>query len=67
MADKAITPTLIFKDEYMNIRWINKEISNNWYFTIFKNGWTSNNLNLYWLIKVFKPLTHERTVVNGDY
>ena len=46
-ADEAITPTLIFKGEYINTRWINEEISNGWYFVISKNNWTLNDLNLY--------------------
>ena len=56
MADEAITSILIFKNKYINIWWINKEISGGWYFIISKNNWILNDLSLYWLIKVFKPL-----------
>ena len=58
-AGKAIAPILIFKGEYMNIWWINEEISGGWYFITSKNGWISNDLDLYWLIKVFKLLIYE--------
>ena len=57
VAGEAIASTLIFKDEYMNTWWINEEISDGWYFATSKNNWTSNDLGLHWLIKVFKPLT----------
>ena len=60
VVDEAIAPILIFKDEYMNIRWINEETPGGWYFVISKNNWISNDLGLYWLIKIFKPLICER-------
>ena len=61
-AGEAIAPILIFKNEYMNTRWINEETSGGWYFATSKNGWISNDLGLHWLIKVFEPLTRERAV-----
>ena len=59
-AGETIAFTLIFKDEYMNIRWINKETPDGWYFATSNNNWTSNDLGLYWLIKVFESLICER-------
>ena len=56
MAGEAIALTLIFKNKYINTWWINKEIPNSWYFATSKNNWTSNDLDLHWLIKVFEPL-----------
>ena len=37
VTDEILTPFLIFKNKYMNTRWINKQTSNKWYFTTFKN------------------------------
>ena len=59
-AGEALAPFLIFKGKYMNTRWINEQTSNGWYFATSKNGWTSNDLGLEWLIKVFELLTCEK-------
>ena len=60
MAGEAIISILIFKGEYINTRWINKEIFDSWYSITSKNSWILNDLDLYWLIKIFKPLIYKR-------
>jgi hypothetical protein len=44
----------------MNTHWLNERSPDGWHFAISKNGWTSNNLGLAWLKKVFEPLTCEK-------
>lgn len=59
-AGEALAPLLIFKGQDMNTRWINEQSPDGWHFATSKNGWTSNNLGLAWLTKVFEPLTYEK-------
>lgn len=59
-AGEALAPLLIFKGTNVNTRWINEQSPQGWYFATSKNGWTSNDLDLEWLKRVFEPLTRER-------
>jgi hypothetical protein len=59
-AGEALAPLVIFKGKDLNARWINELSSLGWHFTISKNGWTSNNLGMAWLMNVFDPLTREK-------
>jgi hypothetical protein len=58
-AGEALPPLLIFKGANMNTRWINEQSPQGWHFATSKNGWTSNNLCLEWLKRVFEPHTRE--------
>ena len=44
----------------MNTRWLNERSPEGWHFATSKNGWTSNDLGLAWLKRVFEPLTREK-------
>ena len=59
-AGGALTPMIIFKAKNLNSGWLPPEIPSDWHFGVSENGWTSNNLGLNWLIKVFEPQTRER-------
>ena len=52
-------PMIIFKAKNLNSSWLPSETPSNWHFAVSKNGWTSNDLGLHWLIKVFEPQTRE--------
>lgn len=58
-AGEALAPLLIFRGADMNTRWINERSPEGWFFATSKNGWTSNELGLQWLQKVFDPQTRE--------
>jgi hypothetical protein len=60
VAGEALVHLLIFKDNDVNTRWINNQLALNWHFAISKNGWTSNDLGLEWLKRVFDLLTREK-------
>lgn len=59
-AGGALTPMIIFKAKNLNTGWLPPETPANWHFGVSENGWTSNDLGLNWLIKVFEPQTRER-------
>jgi DDE superfamily endonuclease/Tc5 transposase DNA-binding domain len=59
-AGESLPPLLIFKGRNLNTRWIPANTPQDWHFAISKNGWTSNEIGLQWLIKVFEPLTREK-------
>jgi len=59
-AGEALAPLIIFKGQDMNTRWLNEQSPQGWHFATSKNGWTSNNLGLAWLMNIFEPLTREK-------
>ena len=59
-AGESLAPLLIFKGKHLNTRWFNEKTPQGWFWATSKNGWTSNELGLQWLTKVFEPLTRER-------
>ncbi|KFY83439.1 hypothetical protein V500_10057, partial [Pseudogymnoascus sp. VKM F-4518 (FW-2643)] len=50
---------LIFKAQNLNSTWLLLETPLDWHFAVSENGWTSNNLGLHWLMKVFEPQTRK--------
>jgi hypothetical protein len=59
-AGEALAPLLIFKGQDINTRWINEQSPQGWHYATSQNGWTSNDLGLAWLTRVFEPLTREK-------
>ena len=59
-AGEALAPMIIFKAKNLNSSWLPPETPKDWHFGVSENGWTSNNLGLEWLVKVFDPQTRER-------
>lgn len=59
-AGEALPPLLIFKGDNVNARWLNEQTPEDWYLATSKNGWTSNQLGLEWLKRVFQPLTYKK-------
>jgi hypothetical protein len=59
-AGESLPPLLIFKGEHVNSGWLNERTPDNWFLATSKNGWTSNDLGLDWLRRVFEPLTCEK-------
>ena len=59
-AGEALPPMLIFKAQNLNSGWLPPETPSDWHFGVSENGWTSNNLGLSWLIKVFEPQTRKK-------
>jgi DDE superfamily endonuclease len=51
---------IVFKGKYMNSGWLPADTPRNWHFTVSENGWTSNQIGLEWLIKIFEPQTREK-------
>jgi hypothetical protein len=58
-AGEALPPLLIFKGDNVNARWIDEQTPQDWHIATSKNGWTSNNLGIQWLKRIFEPLTRE--------
>jgi hypothetical protein len=54
---EALSPLLIFKAKNLNSGWLPAETPPDWQFGVSENGWTSNDLGLHWLMKVFEPQT----------
>jgi hypothetical protein len=54
---EALSPLLIFKAKNLNSGWLPAETPPDWHFGVSENGWTSNDLGLHWLMKVFEPQT----------
>jgi hypothetical protein len=59
-AGEALSPLLIFKGTNVNSRWINEKTPEGWSLATSKNGWTSNDLGLEWLMRIFEPQTREK-------
>ena len=54
---RIIKPVIIFKAASIQTQWFAQEFKEDWHFTFSKNGWTSNEIALEWLEKVFIPET----------
>lgn len=57
---EALPPIIVWKGKHLNSSWLPAEISKDWHFGTSENGWTSNEIGLEWLIKVFEPKTREK-------
>jgi hypothetical protein len=55
----ALDPLVIFKGQNMNVGWISPDTPPDWHFGTSENGWTSNQLGLHWLMKIFEPQTRQ--------
>lgn len=72
---KALPPLVIFKGKSVQQQWFPEELEflNQWAFEASDNGWTSTEIGLQWLIRVFVPLTklaepnHKRLLVLDGY
>ena len=56
----ALDPLIIFKVKNIQEQWFKKDFLTkhfNWHVTFSENGWTSNDIALEWLEKVFLPQT----------
>jgi len=56
----ALDPLVIFKAKSIQEQWFKKDFltkHSNWHVTFSENGWTSNDIALEWLEKVFLPQT----------
>ena len=56
-AGRALTPLVIFKGASVQQQWFSSEFNKPWFFTTSENGWTSNEIALEWLQRVFIPET----------
>ena len=57
----SIPPLVIFKGKNVSSSWISqKALDKNMHFASSINGWTSNELGLYWLKNCFDPATREK-------
>ena len=57
---EALDPLVIFRGKSVQQQWFPNESLENfqdWYFTASENGWTSNELAVEWLTKLFIPRT----------
>src|SRR5436190_4911448 len=54
---QALTPLVIFKAKSIQAQWFARDFNQPWEFTNSVNGWTSNDIALEWLEKVFIPET----------
>ena len=58
----SISSFIIFKGEKMTLSWIPKVVLDlNWHFDANQKEWTSNALGFEWLIRVFDPITQEKS------
>lgn len=51
-------PGIIFKGKSLQWQWFEEKFAklvSNWQFTVSDNGWTSNEIAVYWLEEVFLP------------
>jgi hypothetical protein len=60
----ALPPTIIFKGKVYKESWFDN-LPSNWRFEVSPKGWTSDEIGLRWLQKVFIPSTNSRTL--GQY
>lgn len=60
----ALPPCIIFKGKVFIESWFDN-LPNYWRFEVSPNGWTSDEIGLRWLEKLFIPSTYSRT--NGQY
>ena len=59
-AGEAISPMIIFEGQQLNSGWIPPETPRDWFFSCSESGWTSNEIGLQWLIKIFEPQSRSR-------
>jgi hypothetical protein len=57
----ALPPTIIFKGKLYNQAWFDS-LPGDWRFEVSPNGWTTDEIGLRWLEKLFIPATTSRTV-----
>ena len=57
----ALPPTIIFKGKLCNHAWF-EGLLGDWRFEVSLNGWTTDEIGLRWLEKLFIPATTSRTV-----
>jgi hypothetical protein len=60
----ALPPTIIFKGKLFNQAWFDS-LPGDWRFEVSLNGWTTDEIGLRWLEKLFIPATTSRTI--GQY
>jgi hypothetical protein len=60
----SLPPTVIFKGKVFIASWANG-LPDDWYLEVSPNGWTSDEIGLRWLQKVFLPSTFPR--MKGKY
>jgi hypothetical protein len=60
----ALPPTIIFKGKLYNQAWFDG-LPGDWRFEVSLNGWTTDEISLRWLEKLFIPATTSRTI--GQY
>ena len=56
----ALPPTIIFKGKLYNQAWFEGH-TQDWRFEVSQNGWTTDEIGLRWLQKLFIPSTNSRT------
>ena len=56
----ALPPTIIFKGKLYNQAWFDG-LPGDWRFEVSQNGWTTDEIGLRWLQKLFIPSTNSRT------
>lgn len=54
---RCLTPYVIFKGKKVQKQWFNEDYREHWYIDATEEGWTSNDIALIWLTKVFIPET----------
>jgi len=57
---KALTPLVIFKSATIQEPWFARDFGEPWAFTNSENGWTSNDIALEWLEKIFLDETEPK-------
>ena len=64
----ALDPLVIFKAKSIQEQWFKKDFLTkhpNWHVTFSENGWTSNDIAIEWLEKVFLPQTESGDSANA--
>lgn len=64
---KYLNPGIVFKGKNLQTQWFKREFANiapEWHFTVSPNGWTSNEIAVFWLEQVLIPQINE--IRNGD-
>ena len=56
----ALPPTIIFKGKLYNQAWFD-DLPGDWRFEVSQNGWTTDEIGLRWLQKLFIPSTNSHT------
>lgn len=66
-AGGSLTPMIIFKGKNMNSGWLPPQTPRDWHFAVSKNGWTSNEIGLQWLIKCLSHKHAKKQEISLDY